>query len=1174
MARLVLPLGTLFLLIFSSQIMAQTGSWVELPMSGRIPYVEDFDMFDENFGMMVTTADIGNDFSGLIMTFDGWNTYRMVGAADPAFDPALPSWTRWRGVYLFDRWNAFLVGDSALLYATYDGGITWYGRDIDWDTSLFESPPTIHDIVFESLTTGIAVGGDGFEALHNGGEPHTAQVFLTTNGGADWIEVPPPPTTVPGGMGAIKCIDYKDGTYIMGGEMGILMSYGGSGIYTPIRPVSLSAMTDINFTEINMVSGTDHIFVGQRESQQLPIAFKSILNGTRYANIVPPNIPPTAKSFGSASFLDANRGMLGAGQHYLGVTADGAVNWEDYNMGFNPPQTPLTGIQMVSTQTGWAVGGDQNANSGWVLQFFGVPPKADISFSSTELVFPDITCERQVEGKVFIRNKGTGPMTITANDITFSPAEYEIVNSSIFPFTLRPYKEVELTVRWNPQHSYAGTQIGTMYVTSNDPDHNPWPIRLEGTRHHGALSFMDEMYVSFGTCLGDSLEYQIPVQATGNLPPEFIGIEFVSGDNDFSLLRPDPGTIVNGSEVFNFVFAPQDTAARRGVYRMIYGDPNCPDTSMIALNGIGQLSVIAASSTTIDFGEICVNDMKDTTIILQNLGNTFASIGWMEYASGDHMFGSPDRGIVLYQDSAKVFHLQFKPWQAGEFEGVYRLPYGLCTDTLLLTLKGTALETGVEFEPESPVRIGPVFANRIAGETIVISNPGNTPAHITDIYFTKQLPALQMTKRPPLPMTLLPGQTTNVVLRFQPPVPGDYNTSIAVEWDARCASSDSVEINAICVPNPEIDPPTAVDLGVQPCPAPLVDTVLIHNRGNGPLVFYSISVSGPDNTHFRVLSPVPNDTVPPASSFPMLVEFNRLTEGRSNGILRLTHNDTHAGLTDINVTAERTIAEFIVEGDSTTEFFTRLFVPEQRQFIIRNSSNESVTVTDVRVVREATVFDAVPAQTLPVTLGPGQTLAFDVTFTPNARGPFNAVVEIESDPCAMVHALRLTGTGDTDGLSTDRGDILFALDPCSFQSGCEKILLKNLGPEAVDVTDLTIFQSGAVFAIDPAVAVPFTMTPNQEKTLTVCATPSFLGSQSGSLVITSDDPAYPTLTIALKATHDSVAVIASEQSVDFGRLADCDAVQPKSIVFTNTGTLPEILDISFQDGSAFTASVT
>ena len=31
-----------------------------------------------------------------------------------------------------------------------------------------------------------------------------------------------------------------------------------------------------------------------------------------------------------------------------------------------------------------------------------------------------------------------------------------------------------------------------------------------------------------------------------------------------------------------------------------------------------------------------------------------------------------------------------------------------------------------------------------------------------------------------------------------------------------------------------------------------------------------------------------------------------------------------------------------------------------------------------------------------------------------------------------------------------------------------------------------------------------------------------------------------------------------EQGLDFGRLADCDVVQPKNIVFTNTGTLPEI----------------
>ncbi|MBN1447912.1 MAG: choice-of-anchor D domain-containing protein, partial [Bacteroidetes bacterium] len=189
--------------------------------------------------------------------------------------------------------------------------------------------------------------------------------------------------------------------------------------------------------------------------------------------------------------------------------------------------------------------------------------------------------------------------------------------------------------------------------------------------------------------------------------------------------------------------------------------------------------------------------------------------------------------------------------------------------------------------------------------------------------------------------------------------------------------------------------------------------------------------------------------------------------------------------------------------------------------------------------------------------------------------PFRGIVRIVSDPCALTHALGLNGTGDTDGLSPDRGDITFTLDPCTFTPACEDIVLKNQGLEPVEVTGLTFSPPGTVFSLDPPAATPFSLAPNAERTIRVCASPALLGSENASLVITSDDPAYPTLSVALHAKRDSVGIEVSLHSIDFGQLAECDAVQPRNVIVTNTGTGPETLDISFANGgAAFSASVT
>ncbi|MBN1449294.1 MAG: choice-of-anchor D domain-containing protein, partial [Bacteroidetes bacterium] len=990
MARLAPSFFALLLacILLPPYVQSQTGSWQEITISGRVPYIYDMDMYDENFGIMVTQPDIANDFSGVIFTTTGWTTWIPVAKDSPIFVPSLPDWTVWRAVHIIDHRLAIIVGDSALAYKTFDAGRTWQQLTVPWDTQMFTSPPTFHDVHFISEAEGVIVGGDGFEAMMNGGEMHTAQVFVTTTGGTNWDQLQVPHQFIPSGMGALLTVDYAAGKYLMGGEFGLLLDFGGTGNFNQILPVNLSILSNIFFTDIDVASPTDIYLVGQNTASQTPVAYKSVLNASRYVNIVPGNLPFGVNGMWQVDFLTPDRGIIGAGEHYIGVTADGGVNITQHRVGNNPPITPMTALKMVNTQTAFACGGDRAANTSWVIRFYGVPPKAGISTTDTEITFPDIDCEREVDGSMWLRSSGNGFLQVAKNDITFSPPEYEIVNDHIFPLNLRPGLDVELIVRWKPGRSFAGTRVGTMTIRNNDPDHNPWTVRLEGTRYHGTLDFLSEMFVSYGTCLGDTMEYQIPVMASGNRDPHFIKMEFVSGHNDFRLRQPAPGTLVKGSELFAFTFAPQDSALRRGVYRFIHGDPSCPDTSLVALSGIGHETVISASSTTIDFGEICVGEVKDTVITLQNMGNTYANVMALERSSGDAGFSTPIYGLVLLQDSSKTYKVRFNPLAAGTFEGTYALRYGPCEDSLMLTFKGKALETEIAFDPKSPVRIGPIFANRIAGQTITITNTGETPAHITDIRFTKLLPPLQFVNKPPLPMTLLPKQSTSVALRFSPVAIGEYNTSILVEWDGRCADSAMIDINAICLPNPEIDPPASADLGTQRCPSPLRDTVLIRNRGNGPLVFFSVSVSGVDRDHFRVISPVINDTAKPGSSFPMIVEYDRKTEGRSNAIVRLTHNDTDAGVTDIPITAERTIAEYIVEGDSTTAFFTRLFVSENRSFIIRNNSKQDVTITDITVVKDASVFTAQPLQSLPVLLKPGQTLGFDATFTPNARGPF------------------------------------------------------------------------------------------------------------------------------------------------------------------------------------------
>ncbi|MFA6234030.1 MAG: choice-of-anchor D domain-containing protein, partial [Bacteroidota bacterium] len=1178
MARLCSPLAVIVLFILTTlTLSAQTGIWIQQAVPTNLPTLRDIDMWDENFGLAVGRSDIPGGlpgYAGVLYTTNGGGNWIMMESGDTRFRPALQPYAQWHSVFILNASTAWIVGDSALVYKTTNAGQTWLQQTVNYDALKFASRPTLYAIHMIDSRSGVIVGGDNLSVGVFGGEFHPPQVFKTTDGGLTWTDESPPLSQIMNSTGALRCIDYANNTYLYAGEYGILLKDQGSG-YQVVQPTSQPGLSSIHWWDVDVKSATDFFIVGTNWVNQTPIAYRTIIQGTRFSNMTPGNIVGGMTSINVVDFLDINNGWIGASQRYMALSNNNGVSWTNFKVGSFPPAPPMSGFDIVNSVTSWACGGTEGSFDSYIIKFMGVPPKPDISTSDRLLDFGSVECEIFVEKELFIRNAGTGDLHVALSDISFAALGFTIVNTQDFPLTIRPRQSESVIVRWTPTRTFSGDVVATMNINSNDPDHVPWQVELRATRKYGSLDFLTEYPISFGTCLGDTLYYDLPVYTKGNRAPTFIKSEFVSGHNDYRIISPAQGIVINDYVSFKVRFAPQDSAMRRGVYRFIHGNTACPDTSLVAFTGLGQLTIVQSSATTIDFGQICAGQVKDTTVTLRNYGNTYANIGVLEQVSGDPLFSSPDFSLFLLQDSSKSYRLRFSPYSAGKFEGRYKAVYGLCEGTLLFTLKGEALETKLEFDPKSPVSIGPIFANRVTVKAITISNTGKTPAHITKIRFSKLLAPLQFASMPNLPLTLAPGQATSVSVRFSPTKVGEYSTSLIVDWDARCADSAEVEINASCVANPEIQAPASADLGVQRCPTPLRDTIMIRNIGNGPLVFYSLSVTGPDFQHFKIIQPGINDTAKAGSSYPMIVEYDRLTEGTSNAIIRITHNDVEAGRTEINVTASRTIAEFAVEGDSATAFFTRLFVPEVRQFTIRNIGSQPVTVTGLRVVKAGSVFSVTPLQTLPRILAANQTMQFEVAFSPNARGPFTGVIEVESDPCSNVHTLSLTGTGDTDGLSADRGDIDFTLDPCLFTQVCEDVVLKNQSPEPVSVLGLSITQTGSTFSIDPAVATPFVLASNAEKTIRICASPSVIGNEQATFVISSNDPGYPTLSVALRAARDSSGITVSESSIDFGRLAVCTPTTPRRITITNTGDVRETVDISFLNGgSAFSATAT
>lgn len=245
--------------------------------------------------------------------------------------------------------------------------------------------------------------------------------------------------------------------------------------------------------------------------------------------------------------------------------------------------------------------------------------------NATICLLPDITCERTVDITVTVRNTGTGELIVPTGGVSFTSSEFS-APGLILPFKLLPGRGKQITVRWTPGRTSYGTVQASMTVLSNDPDHGVWDIALEGKRIYGTLDIASTIDVYPSTCIKDSVDYTQYVSTGGNRPPTFIGIEFVSGNNEFRLLSPKPGTVINGTQPFFFRFYPSQSGVRKATFRVISGNTSCPDTAFFDINGTGDRTKLVSNVTEVDFGKVCINTIRDTTITLTNIGNTYAFV--------------------------------------------------------------------------------------------------------------------------------------------------------------------------------------------------------------------------------------------------------------------------------------------------------------------------------------------------------------------------------------------------------------------------------------------------------------------------------------------------------------------------------------------------------------------
>jgi hypothetical protein len=176
---------------------------------------------------------------------------------------------------------------------------------------------------------------------------------------------------------------------------------------------------------------------------------------------------------------------------------------------------------------------------------------------------------------------------------------------------------------------------------------------------------------------------------------------------------------------------------------------------------------------------------------------------------------------------------------------------------------------------------------------------------------------------------------------------------------------------------------------------------------------------------------------------------------------------------------------------------------------ITNTGTVAFSITVIQS-SNAAVFTPSQAPPLPVPVGTSRT--FNVTFRPTAEMGYSGTLTLKTDaPTLGTFTVPLTGVGGLPhALISSTALDLGSVAVC--QSGSQGLQVSNTGAVAMAVGAMT---SGAPFSVaPPSLSVAPT---NGTSTVLATFTPAAVGPASGTLTITTDDPANPSFTVSLSA---------------------------------------------------------
>ena len=729
-----------------------------------------------------------------------------------------------------------------------------------------------------------------------------------------------------------------------------------------------------------------------------------------------------------------------------------------------------------------------------------------------------------------------GGSNLTISQFSASGTVFTISGPTL-PATLAPSQSVSFTVTFTPKQS--GTVSGNVAVVNaasllapgqtqsssgaTTTSNTTTTVSVSGTGMVAGQLVAAPASLNFGSVqAGGSQTLAETLTNSGNTTVK-ISQATVSGTGFSVAGLALPLTLTAGQSAnFNITYKPQTTGSSNGSVAITSDASN--STLNILLSGTEAApGALTLSLANLPFGSVPTGSSQKQSVTLTNTGGSSVNLTQASVTGSGFSLSGLTVPATLSAGQAISFSVTFAPQSTGNVTGSVAIASNATNSSLTLPLSGTGIAPGTLTANPSSLNFGTVQVGSSQTLSGTLTNSGGSSISITQASASGTgFTVSGLT----LPLTLSAGQSATFSAVFRPQTSGTASGSLSISSNASnatltipfsgtavtqgtlAASSSTLSFGNVLVGNNQSLPET------------------LTNSGGSSI---SITQATPSGAGFSISGLSLPLTLAAGKSTMFNVVFAPQSAGSRTGSIVIASNASNSSLS-ISTSGAGITPGAVSPSPSTVDFGSvQTGNSKLLSETLTNSGGSNMTVS------QATVSGAgfsISGLTLPLTLTPGQSFTFGITFAPQTSGSATGSLVISS---GTTLSIPLSGTGTVlSQLTVSPATLSFG----SVTVGSSKAATATLTASGSSVTVSSITPSTTEFSVS-GLTLPVAIAAGQSVSFTVTFTPQSSGNASASLSVASNASNSPT-TQALAGT--GVAATPVQHSVNLSWTASTSAV--------------------------------